>query len=103
MCNLSSITIRVERLFSKEDKDFGADTATLGQHSFLMELWHVFPLVILDVIPYDFRTCVMNFTILVTGCDPSDHKDVFLSHGADTVVLLSISGHLSLKFPLHLA
>ena len=31
MCYLSSITIRVVRLFSKEDKDVGADTATLGQ------------------------------------------------------------------------
>ena len=90
------------RLFSKEDKDVGADTATLGQHSFLFEQWHVVPLVILDVIPYDIRTCVLNFMIPV-GYDSTYHKDVFLSHGAGTVVLLSSSGHLSLKFPLHLA
>ena len=90
------------RLFSKEDEDVGADTATFGQHSFLMEQWHVFPLVILDVIPYDIRTCVLHFMI-PAGCDSTYHKDVFLSHGAGTVVLLSISGHLSLKFPLNLA
>ena len=93
----------IVRLFSKEDEDVGTDTATLGLHSFLLEQWHVFPLVILDVIPYDIRTCKLLFTILVTGCDPSDHKDVFISHGADTVVLKSVAGHLSLKFPLHLA